>query len=164
MQDKQKIAIVTGASRGIGREVAKELAESGITVIANYNKSEEEAKKLQQELEEQNFKLEIFKADVSKREDVKKLVEYTIEKYGKIDISVLEIIPHTCSNTENPPNPNKKAEIIIFVEIFLIGILETIFTPFVSSIIPEIIPFEKLVGIFKAERIGFIANDKASNK
>ena len=64
-------------------------------------------------------------------------------KYGKIDISVLEIIPHTCNNTENPPNPNKKAEIIIFVEIFLIGILETIFTPFVSSIIPEIIPFEK---------------------
>ena len=77
-----KVAIVTGASRGIGREVAKELAESGITVIANYNKSEEEAKKLQQELEEQNFKLEIVKADVSKREDVKKLVEYTIEKYA----------------------------------------------------------------------------------
>ena len=88
MQDKQNIAIVTGASRGIGREVAKELAESGITVIANYNKSEEEAKKLQQELEEQNFKLEIFKADVSKREDVKKLVEYTIEKHGKIDILI----------------------------------------------------------------------------
>lgn len=88
MQDKQKIAIVTGASRGIGREVAKELAESRITVIANYNKSEEEAKKLQQELEEQNFKLEIFKADVSKREDVKKLVEYTIEKHGKIDILI----------------------------------------------------------------------------
>lgn len=88
MQDKQKIAIVTGASRGIGKEVAKELAESGITVIANYNKSEEEAKKLQQELEEQNFKLEIVKADVSKREDVKKLVEYTIEKYGKIDILI----------------------------------------------------------------------------
>ena len=88
MQYKQKIAIVTGASRGIGREVAKELAESGITVIANYNKSEEEAKKLQQELEEQNFKLEIVKADVSKREDVKKLVEYTIEKYGKIDILI----------------------------------------------------------------------------
>ena len=88
MQDKQKIAIVTGASRGIGREVAKELAESGITVIANYNKSEEEAKKLQQELEEQNFKLEIFKANVSKREDVKKLVEYTIEKHGKIDILI----------------------------------------------------------------------------
>lgn len=88
MQDKQKIAIVTGASRGIGREVAKELAESGITVIANYNKSEEEAKKLQQELEEQNFKLEIVKADVSKREDVKKLVEYTIEKHGKIDILI----------------------------------------------------------------------------
>lgn len=88
MQDTQKIAIVTGASRGIGREIAKELAESGITVIANYNKSEEEAEKLQQELEEQNLKLEIFKADVSKREEIKKLVEYTIEKYGKIDILI----------------------------------------------------------------------------
>ena len=86
--EEKKVAIITGGSRGIGKEVAKELAESGITVIANYNKSEEEAKKLQQELEEKNFKLEIFKADVSKREDVKKLVEYTIEKYGKIDILI----------------------------------------------------------------------------
>ena len=82
------IILITGASRGIGREIAKELAESGITVIANYNKSEEEAKKLQQELEKQNLKSEIFKADVSKREDIKKIVEYTIEKYGKIDILI----------------------------------------------------------------------------
>ena len=44
-----KIAIVTGASRGIGREIAKVLSNQGIKVIANYNKSEEQAKILQKE-------------------------------------------------------------------------------------------------------------------
>ena len=42
----QEVAIVTGASKGIGREIAKELAQEGIQVIANYNKSEKEAKSL----------------------------------------------------------------------------------------------------------------------
>ena len=79
-----KIAIVTGASRGIGREIAKELANQGIKVIANYNKSEEQAKLLQKE----NPQIDIFKADVSNRLEVKKMVEYTLEKYGKIDILI----------------------------------------------------------------------------
>ena len=45
-----KVAIVTGASIGIGREIAKELAISGIKVVANYNKSEDQAIKLKEEL------------------------------------------------------------------------------------------------------------------
>ena len=83
-----KVAIVTGASRGIGREIAKELAEKGIKVIANYNNSEQEAKRLKEELEAQNIGIDIFKADVSKREEVKGMVQYVIDKYGKIDILV----------------------------------------------------------------------------
>ncbi len=79
-----KVAIVTGASRGIGREIAKELSKQGIKVIANYNKSEEQAKILQNENEE----IDIYKADVSNREEVKELVNYTLEKYGKIDILI----------------------------------------------------------------------------
>lgn len=79
-----KVAIVTGASRGIGREIAKQLSSQGIKVIANYNKSEQEAKQLQNE----NPEIDIFKADVSKRNEVKKLVEYTINKYKKIDILI----------------------------------------------------------------------------
>lgn len=79
-----KVAIVTGASRGIGREIAKELSNQGIKVIANYNQSEEQAKILQCE----NPELDIFRADVSKRTQVKELVEYTLNKYGKIDILV----------------------------------------------------------------------------
>jgi len=78
------IILGTGAARGIGREIAKSLAEQGNRVIANYNKSEEQAK----ELEKQNENIDIFKADVSKREEVKQMVEYTIEKYGKIDVLI----------------------------------------------------------------------------
>ena len=81
-----EIAIVTGASRGIGREIAKTLAKKGIKVIANYNRSEEKAQKLQQELKEQGIEIDIFKADVSKREEAKKLVEYTLKKYNNIEV------------------------------------------------------------------------------
>lgn len=84
----EKVAIVTGASRGIGREIAKTLAKKGIIVVANYNKSEEKAKELKNELEKENIKIDIFKADVSKRQEVKELVKYTLEKYKKIDILV----------------------------------------------------------------------------
>lgn len=84
----EKVAIVTGASKGIGREIAKELAEEGIKVVANYNKSYESAKELQEELKNQNINIDIFKADVSKREEVKKLVEYTLNKYKKTDILI----------------------------------------------------------------------------
>ena len=80
----EKVVIVTGASRGIGREIAKELAEKGYIVIANYNKSVEQAKKLKQE----NSNIEIYKADVSKRDEVKEMIKYVINKYKKIDVLI----------------------------------------------------------------------------
>ena len=88
MQIEQKVAIVTGASQGIGRQIAINLAEKNIKVIANYNKSEKKANELKEELGKQGIEIDIVKADVSKREEIKKLVNYTLEKYKKIDILI----------------------------------------------------------------------------
>ena len=84
----KKVAIITGASRGIGREIARKLAKRNIQVIANYNKSEKEIKELKEELEKENIKIDIVKANLTKREEAKKLVQFAIEKYKKVDILV----------------------------------------------------------------------------
>lgn len=84
----EKVAIVTGASRGIGREIAKSLAKQNIKVIANYNNSEQKAIELKKELEEEGIAIDIVKADVSKREEIKKIVKYAIDNYEKIDILI----------------------------------------------------------------------------
>lgn len=84
----KKVVLVTGASMGIGRAVAKLMAENGFQVIANYNKSEEAAKELQQSLFIEGYDIDIFKADVSKRDEVRKMIEFVLGKYGKIDVLV----------------------------------------------------------------------------
>jgi len=83
-----KTVIVTGGSRGIGAAIVKELANEEYNIVLNYNNSEEAAKKIQKELKEKGINIEIFKADVSKREEVKELVRFTLEKYKNIDILI----------------------------------------------------------------------------
>ena len=83
-----KVVLVTGASRGIGKCIAENLAKDGYTVIANYNKSKQQALKLQNDLKEQGYNIEIIKADVSKKEEVKNMIEYINNKFGNIDILI----------------------------------------------------------------------------
>ena len=64
------------------------LAKRGLKVIANYNSSEKESIELKEELKKENIDIDIFKADVSKREEGHKLVQFVLEKYKKIDILI----------------------------------------------------------------------------
>ena len=80
-----KVAIVTGGTRGIGFAIVNELVSKGIRVVVNYKSSDEIAKKMQERFGE---KIRIYKADVSKRSEVKSLIEYTLNEFGNIDILV----------------------------------------------------------------------------
>lgn len=83
-----KTIIVTGGSRGIGASIVRLLANEGYNVILNYNKSEEIAQKAKEEYTNKGYNVEIFKADVSKREEVKKLINFAIDKFGTIDVII----------------------------------------------------------------------------
>lgn len=80
--------IVTGGSRGIGKCLVENLARDGHNVLLNYNKSEKQALKIQRDLQEEGYLVEVFKADVSKRKDVKLMVDFAIEKFGNIDVLI----------------------------------------------------------------------------
>ena len=83
-----KNIIVTGGSRGIGRCLVENLAREGYNVLLNYNKSKEQAKKIQEELKKEGIIIEIFKADVSKKTEIKKMVDFALEKWGRIDVLI----------------------------------------------------------------------------
>ena len=83
-----KIIVITGGSRGIGAEMVKVLAKSGNHVILNYNKSEICAKNVENDLRKEGINVDTFKADVSKKEEAKSLINFAINKYGKIDVLI----------------------------------------------------------------------------
>lgn len=83
-----KIALVTGASRGIGRATSLLLAKAGALVVANYNRSKDEAEKLKEEINASGGAACIFKADVSIPEEVQALFELIKKDYGRLDILV----------------------------------------------------------------------------
>lgn len=83
-----KVALVTGASRGIGREIALELAREGADVVVNYAGSEAKAKEVVQEIIAMGRKSFSIQANISSSEDVQKMVDETIQQFGKLDILV----------------------------------------------------------------------------
>jgi glucose 1-dehydrogenase len=85
---KDQIAIITGASSGIGAGVAKALASNGAKVVVNYSSSPEKAEKVLDEIKKDGGDGFTFKADVSKEKEVVDMFEATFKKYGTVDILV----------------------------------------------------------------------------
>lgn len=88
MRLHDKIALVTGSSRGIGRAIALEFAKEGANVVVNYSKSENDAKSVVQEINDQDVSALLCKADVSDRNSVENMVKQILDEFGWIDICV----------------------------------------------------------------------------
>lgn len=88
MELANKIALVTGASRGIGREIALELARNGSHVAITYINNEKKAQDLVEEIMSLGFKAIAIKADVSKTGEVEEMIKKVEEEFGTIDILV----------------------------------------------------------------------------
>lgn len=86
--EEKKVVLVTGGSRGIGKEVAMKYAENGYDVVINYVSDRTDVESLKKEFDEKGVESLILKADVSKADEVENLVKQTIEKFGKIDVLV----------------------------------------------------------------------------
>ncbi|MFB1098513.1 MULTISPECIES: 3-oxoacyl-[acyl-carrier-protein] reductase [Bacillaceae] len=83
-----KAALVTGASRGIGREIALELARNGVNVAVNYSGSKEKAEAVAEEIRALGQESIVIQANVAEEASVKDMVKQTIEAFGSLDILV----------------------------------------------------------------------------
>ena len=84
----EKIAIVTGASAGIGRAIAERLAQAGATVVVNYGTSADKAKAVVAGIESKGGKAIAVQADMSRVADVRRLISETVQRFGRLDILV----------------------------------------------------------------------------
>lgn len=83
-----KTVLITGAAKGIGAAIAEELAEEGYQVIINYKSSEQKAQELKEKLTNNGLNVEIYKADITKKEEVERMIKEIIKKYRKIDVLI----------------------------------------------------------------------------
>lgn len=83
-----KIALITGATRGIGKGIALTLAQEGYNIAINYRTENDELKTTKKEIENLNVECLAVKGDISKFEDTENIVKQVIEKFGKIDVLV----------------------------------------------------------------------------
>lgn len=84
----KKVALVTGASRGIGKGIALEMAREGADIVVNYARSDNEAKQVGRSIEELGRRVVVVKADVSRPDEVEMMQEQVVKEFGGVDILV----------------------------------------------------------------------------
>jgi 3-oxoacyl-[acyl-carrier protein] reductase len=85
---KDKVAIITGASKGIGASIAKHFASEGAKVVVNYSASQEEANRVVKEIEQNGGKAIAVQANMAQQKDIQHLFAETLKAFGKLDILV----------------------------------------------------------------------------
>lgn len=85
---KGKCAVITGASRGIGKSIAIKFAKEGANIVINYRNNEEEALKVKKELEDLGSKILVVKADISELKQAENLIKEAKKEFGRVDILV----------------------------------------------------------------------------
>jgi len=88
MRLKDKVAIITGSSRGIGRAIAEAYGENGASVVVNYSSSQKAAEEVVNKIQGFGVRSIAVKANVAKKEEVERLVQTAIGEFGRIDILV----------------------------------------------------------------------------
>jgi 3-oxoacyl-[acyl-carrier protein] reductase len=83
-----KVAVVTGAGKGIGRAIALKLAQLGASIVINYRSSAKEAEEVIQEIRNNGGKADMVQGDVSSFEEAEKVIKFAVESFGKLDILV----------------------------------------------------------------------------
>ena len=83
-----EVAMITGATRGIGKQIALTLANEGYNIVLNYRTENDELKQLKNEIESKKVKCLTVQGDVTNFEDCKQMIESAIEKFGKVDVLV----------------------------------------------------------------------------
>ena len=86
--EEKKVVFVTGGSRGIGKEVALKYAQNGFNIVTNYVSDKTDVEKLKKEFEENNIEALVLKADVSKQEEVEKVVNEVEEEVGPVSVLI----------------------------------------------------------------------------
>lgn len=83
-----KTVLITGGAKGIGKAIAHEFANCGYNVVINYKTSEQQAIQIKEELTKQGKSVEIYNADLCKKEEVENMIKFVVDKYKTIDILI----------------------------------------------------------------------------
>lgn len=168
---KDKIAIVTGASRGIGRAICEELAKNGANIVINYAGSYEQALITEEICKKHGAKTILIKADVSKTEEVTQMVQKTIETFGKIDI----LVNNAGITKDNLVMKMTKEDFCDVIDINLVGsflCMKEVYRTMMKQKYGKIVNISSVVGVvgnagqinYSASKAGVIAMTKSLAK